>query len=366
MKKKFKISICIVSMNRLHHLKQTLLQNIIDNSDYQMLEYILLDYNSNDGMEKWVKENFQKYISDGILKYYRTVEPTQWNPSHAKNLAFNLAQGEILCNIWADYYAGPQFATYVNEQFNEDENIVLTPIKSQRESLLCAAKPDVLAKVCVRTADFKAVNGFDEKMDRHGFEDHDFVNRLELIGVKRTLIEDLSFLNFISHSDDERFEENADDLKVYINYKSPFESEILFLYNNGDYKKASIIDNYAAVSGRFVSSYIPNKSLFEYTVRTPGWQFGVWNEQNDIIRLSGSRGFFARLVKTRINGHYGFQSKKGSIFYIIDDQQLLKELLTFDHFFYTRSIMEENMRKKVVVVNSEGYGQVRKFEICTK
>jgi len=48
--KHFKISFCIVCMNRLHQLSQTLLQNIRDNEDYSELEFIVLDYNSNDGM----------------------------------------------------------------------------------------------------------------------------------------------------------------------------------------------------------------------------------------------------------------------------------------------------------------------------
>src|SRR6187402_755906 len=119
----YKISFCIVCMNRLHQLKETLKANIIDNEDYEQLEFILLDYNSKDGLEVWVKENFYDFIATGRLIYYRTDLPQNWDPSHSKNVAFKLASGEIICNLWADYFAGAGFASYINEQFNLCKNI---------------------------------------------------------------------------------------------------------------------------------------------------------------------------------------------------------------------------------------------------
>ena len=55
----YKISFATVCMNRLHHIRQTLPKNIADNSDYENVEFILLDYNSSDGLEEWVKETMQ-------------------------------------------------------------------------------------------------------------------------------------------------------------------------------------------------------------------------------------------------------------------------------------------------------------------
>ncbi|WP_158563357.1 hypothetical protein [Chitinophaga silvatica] len=45
-----KISFCTVCMGRLHHLRQTLLQNIADNTTYDNLEFVILDCNSEDGI----------------------------------------------------------------------------------------------------------------------------------------------------------------------------------------------------------------------------------------------------------------------------------------------------------------------------
>ena len=63
-------------MNRLSHLKETLFENIEKNISYKNVEFILLDYNSTDGLEDWIKSNFKEYINKGILSYYKTSEPS--------------------------------------------------------------------------------------------------------------------------------------------------------------------------------------------------------------------------------------------------------------------------------------------------
>ena len=57
-----KISFCTVCMNRLHHLKMTLQKNISDNRDYSNLEFIILDYNSSDGLGEYIRDNFNEEI----------------------------------------------------------------------------------------------------------------------------------------------------------------------------------------------------------------------------------------------------------------------------------------------------------------
>src|SRR5690349_9158200 len=103
-KENFAISFCIVCMNRLHQLEETLLQNIKDNEGYDNLEFVVLNYNSQDGMDEWVREHLSDYISIGKVNYYKTSEPTIFSHSHSKNLMFKLAKGDIVCNVNADNY----------------------------------------------------------------------------------------------------------------------------------------------------------------------------------------------------------------------------------------------------------------------
>src|SRR5688500_17538164 len=108
-RKPFKISICITIMNRLHQLQRTLPENIRSNSDYETLEYVILDYNSSDGLAHWIYANFKDELVAGVVLYYKVETANKFNPSHAKNLAFEIAGGEIVCNVNADHYTGKSF-----------------------------------------------------------------------------------------------------------------------------------------------------------------------------------------------------------------------------------------------------------------
>jgi len=74
--KQYKISLCTTCMDRLSDLKQTLPQNIKDNSDYPNIEFVVLDYNSKkDDIGGWIKSEMMEYIDSGKLVYYRTDTP---------------------------------------------------------------------------------------------------------------------------------------------------------------------------------------------------------------------------------------------------------------------------------------------------
>ena len=79
-KPKLKISFCIPCMGRLHHLQETLPKNIEESSSYDA-EFIVLDYNSSDGLERWMKGNMMSHIKSGKVVYYKTIEPKYFKMS---------------------------------------------------------------------------------------------------------------------------------------------------------------------------------------------------------------------------------------------------------------------------------------------
>jgi GT2 family glycosyltransferase len=197
-----KISICTVCMNRLTHLSETLPANIIRNMDYPDIEFVVLDYNSKDDMECWIRSNLSHYIESGILKYYRTYEPDHFRLSHSKNMVVKLSGGDICCLIDADNYAGANYATWVGEVFRSGmKRPVITTLR--KESIPFR---DQGGKLCFYKDHFIAINGFDESLVGYGIEDVDLVNRLERSGGERVFIENREFLDFISHSTAERLE----------------------------------------------------------------------------------------------------------------------------------------------------------------
>jgi hypothetical protein len=100
------ISFCTTCMGRLEFLKKTLRYNLNIISQHNNCELVLLDYNSNDGLGDWVRDNFKNELANSLLVYYRTSEPRYFHMSHAKNLSHRLGEGKILCNLDADNYLG--------------------------------------------------------------------------------------------------------------------------------------------------------------------------------------------------------------------------------------------------------------------
>lgn len=117
--KNYKISLCTTCMNRLEDLSKTLPKNIEDNKDYPNVEFVLLDYNSSDGLGNWVKDNLMEYINKGVLNFYRTEEPKYFSMSISRNIAFMVAQGDIVNNVDADNFTNIGFASYLNMLANQ-------------------------------------------------------------------------------------------------------------------------------------------------------------------------------------------------------------------------------------------------------
>jgi cellulose synthase/poly-beta-1,6-N-acetylglucosamine synthase-like glycosyltransferase len=195
-----KISFCITCMDRLHHLSRTLPRNLADNLDYPDIEIVLLDYNSTDGLEAWAKQELRTWIEAGRLVYFKTTDPGYFHRSHARNLAFRLATGEIVCTIDADNFTGRGFAHYVNERFDRYDRSYLRPDFEGAHVRLT----DAFGRICVRKQDFLRIEGYDEQLADYGFEDLDLCRRLEKGGLTPRFIEDDGFLSYIHHGNRDR------------------------------------------------------------------------------------------------------------------------------------------------------------------
>jgi cellulose synthase/poly-beta-1,6-N-acetylglucosamine synthase-like glycosyltransferase len=151
-----KISFCTTCMGRLHHLKKTLPENLSNSKKYQNSEFIVLDYNSSDGLEDWMKDNMMQEINNGRVVYYKTFEHKYFKMSHSKNMAHRLATGDVLFNLDADTFINNKICGYINEEL-KDELLIF------RHS----------GSVCLLSKFFHKVRGYEEKMIGWGQDDKD-------------------------------------------------------------------------------------------------------------------------------------------------------------------------------------------------
>lgn len=358
--KRLKISFCIVCMNRLHQLKETFPKNITDNTSYPNIEFVLLDYNSKDGMGEWVHKNMNHYIKNGLVTYYHTTTPKVFNHSHSKNMAFKLATGDIVCNVNADHFTGKDFANYVNELYNRANDIVITPVDFFKKKPNYKLPSDVMGKVCVKKSDFYKVTGFDEKMGAYGFEDYDFINRLELAGLKLSFIENREFLKFINHDNNERYSLNSlinNIYAFYIQYKTPVESKILLLYKNRQFECGTLIDNFSLKSGDPESAYLQSDSLYEFNRKETKWEQGVWDEDDNHFYLP--EGELRKSKTDELDVLHA--TNDAEAYWHITDGAIIEDIINFKFTYTSRSVMEQNLKNKKIIVNkSFGNGMVYK------
>lgn len=260
--RKIKLSFVTVAMNRVEHIKKTLPQNIADNQCVG-IEFILLDYNSSDGLSEWVKENLSEHLKSGKLKLYRTDQPKAFNRSHSRNMAFCLANGEIVCGVDADNYTGKDFDKYILLQFSENKDILLK-VETTRE----AKKRDTFGRFACINANFHVVGGYDETMKSYGSEDIDLYQRLEMAGCSVELMTDVKFLKTIQHSDKSRIENEyfSKNLKsAFIRHIAQTSSNLYLIMKDGSFKMIDICPNRSFTLPFSISHVYENSSENAFT-----------------------------------------------------------------------------------------------------
>jgi hypothetical protein len=349
----FPISFCTVCMNRLHHLQQTLPVNILDNEDYASLEFVVLDYNSTDGLEAYAKANWQSYMNSGRLVIYTTKEPTYFHRSHSRNLAFKLAAGEVICNIDADNFTGKQFAAYVNNSFQQNSRICLNTIGLRNDESIM----DVLGRVCFTKDAFLGIGGYDQAIDSYGFEDYDLINRLELSGIQRVLIRDDHFLHAITHSNKERIKDEycINHLQVMLlRYINAAASELILLYNNYEFTRVIVVDSFAMASEDPQRALDAFKLPYKYEIARNKWINGEWRQNTDSLLLKtvdSSEHFRYDTVAECF-----YSNDNDEQFHALKNTEMIEEIVFFYSEIVNRMKMEENRHRKNVMVNEGAFG----------
>nr|QFG74576.1 MAG: hypothetical protein [Megaviridae environmental sample] len=170
------ISFCITCMNRLYQLKNTLPINLEDNSS-DNVEFILVDFNSSDGLKDYILKNYSNELKSGYLKYYFTDELNYWHTSIAKNTAHMLAKGDYVVNLDCDNYTGKYGGTKLLEIHRDNPNSIIHQTNYMIGSGNCG-------RISLSKKNFLLLGGYDESFYQCGYNDPDLIDRAEKIGLK--------------------------------------------------------------------------------------------------------------------------------------------------------------------------------------
>ena len=216
--KSLKVSYCTTCKGREHHLKQTLVANMAAEAANPNVEFVVLDYDSPDGLGEWIKENYQAEMASGRLKYAKLNDAPHFKMAHAKNLAHNLASGDILCNLDADNYLAKDYSRTLVKQFEKDPNSIITHVTLRHRDPIIQKwraftgqkhknhQPGMTGRIAISKENFHALRGYDETYSAWGGDDTNLVYRARNAGLtlQRPAREDWGDL--IHHSNDERLQ----------------------------------------------------------------------------------------------------------------------------------------------------------------
>jgi predicted glycosyltransferase involved in capsule biosynthesis len=182
-------------MNRFWQIKDTLIKNLEDNyEDSEFIEFILVDFNSTDGLNKFIIENLKKYFKDGYLKYYFTNKFDNWNAPITRNTTHIIANGDILVNLDADNYTGYRGGKFILDNFKNNERKIFI---HQGQGIFGKGNS---GRICYYKEDFLKLGGYNEDFMPMGYLDSDLINRFVAYGFKRINIQDEEYSKAIPNN----------------------------------------------------------------------------------------------------------------------------------------------------------------------
>lgn len=193
-----KLSFCITCKNRFHQISRTLPVNLQDNqAQSDEIEFVLVDFESNDGLQEWVAANFAKELASGYLKYFFTDALPAWHASTAKNTAHYFATGTILTNLDCDNYTGVNGGLFVLRQFETfGDNLLLHQYSGD-------IMDGSFGRISTRREHFHHVGGYDQRFFPMSYQDIDLMERLKAYGVVYQQVSDRAYCRAICNTKEE-------------------------------------------------------------------------------------------------------------------------------------------------------------------
>ncbi|WGL16391.1 glycosyltransferase family 2 protein [Microbulbifer bruguierae] len=112
------VSFCIPVMNRLGDIQSTLRKNLEDNrEDCDIVEFIVISFDHDDGTAKWVESEFQNELATGYLKFYHLKDLEFWHFGKAKNAFKPYVSGKIYASLDGDNFTGYRGGRHILDIF---------------------------------------------------------------------------------------------------------------------------------------------------------------------------------------------------------------------------------------------------------
>ena len=143
----------------------------------------LVNYNSTDDLDGFVREGYVGDQRAGNLLYFHTTAPTTFDASRAKNSAHRLAltrRPDVLFSLDADNFITPETLAFVTEAFSGTEEKFF-------HQWSCGWADGSCGRIAMRPASWQRLGGYDETLRGIGWVDMDLLVRARAVGLRYQL-----------------------------------------------------------------------------------------------------------------------------------------------------------------------------------
>lgn len=167
-------------MGRVNHIEQTYIDNIEIALDQDPnTKFVLLNYNSQDGLDMWVSDNLKKYIDTGVVKYLKNTTATEFSQARTKNITLKNGMHDIVCNLDADNRLTTRYMKKILRVWNDDTCRIggNKGDVTEDDLVVSCPMPHVWGRLTMYKKTLIKLGGFNEQMRGWGGEDIDFIDR---------------------------------------------------------------------------------------------------------------------------------------------------------------------------------------------
>ncbi len=163
------ISLCLPNMNRTHDLKVSLPAMIKAAQASPPVEISLINYNSKDDLEEWIKT--VEIPEDVIFSYRKYTGREYYHMAHARNLSVVNSKGDYIAIASADMIPHEDYFKIVRELI-------------ETHGYTWMGDMDMQGFIVCKKDEFMAAGGYDERFEFYGPEDKELNLRLFRRGGK--------------------------------------------------------------------------------------------------------------------------------------------------------------------------------------
>lgn len=171
-----KISFCTTCHDRTFQLRQTIHENLLAIRSDGNCEMVLVNYNSPDNLDWYIRRHFKAEIEAGYLKYVGEKKVTSYHAARAHNISHFVSTGDYVINLDGDNFIDGNIES-ARKLWSDNPNLVIQWYNGH-------GTDGTFGRIGMSRAIFNKLGGYDEGLPPLSGQDKDIIERARVAGYE--------------------------------------------------------------------------------------------------------------------------------------------------------------------------------------